>query len=587
MSTQQYLDELNECFKKKTSFYNEMSWRQMNPSPSESIINLHKLGYDFTQKEFDNFITNATHQKGRGYIATYPYNNDKRIRRTQVIDIMFSKFTPSEKQFKMLFACAGTGANDWINVMIKRNYIFNDKQKKELINIGYDTTKLYVNKTNLLLDEIKIVIQSTLNAHSNCADLITIINNNIVEYPPDFINWVLDQLPCQNVGPINIKHHKDVLDIFLKQLNLKFNENSLTYVYKFNSCEFVYYCVENGLIPNNESMTICAKTPKFIELLFYFHIKFGLKITTEIMNDVIQKKYNYINHEYVAYNHYYSTSDDLKVKIMLETFGYDTNIINEAKTTQGISIYKLFRLLNVIPNEETFLFGCKQQLKYVVDDCTKIFKMYPTSEHLQSILSNGHNVNMELLNDILCYKILPTKGEFNILLNSSGNSDAIELLIKYGLVLDIIDIKNSLYRKIIIKDLDRFNIPYDETLYYYCYLHNTFPYDNEMQIDANIFELRKMCRNKLTTVEKFAEYINKTNITPDKYCFDHACANNYAIMEYMLKQNFNPTPIMHYWLGCSKNIFYGLSNQHEQFIKFHNMDMNYMQSKYSVDFETK
>lgn len=587
MTQQQYINELNDCFKNKSSFYDELSWKTTTTtSPSELIVKLNLLGYKFNQKDFDNFISSATYQKGRSYIANTAYDAVKKENRKKAITIMFTNFTPSDKQFKLLFNCKGHGNNDWVDTLVNRNYIFNNSQQAELIKLGYDTTKIYANKTDVSLDALKIIILSTISNKSPCATLLTIVTNNKIEYPSDFISWIISNLPYNQYNmSAQIKTYKEILNIFLKQLNLKFDENSHIHIYKLKSCEFVYYCVDNGFIPTNESMIICSNNSQFIELLFYFHNKFGLKFNVDLMNNVLKLNIQYIGKEVLQYHYYASNKEFAHVEPMLSNFGYDTLLINQAKFDNYVSIYKFLRLLNCIPNEETFKLGCKYQQKDIVNECTKVFKMLPTNEHLQIMLKENR-FNDELLNDILCYKILPTKEDFNVLMNSGRCSQhSIELLIKYGLLLDITDINKALSQKMIIENLERFNISYDETLYYSCYIYNIFPYDDKMEIDKNILELRKMCRNRSTTVEVFKKYIETHNIMPDRYCYDHACFYNIELLDYMIKLNFSPTPTKYYWIGLSKCLF-----KHTQFINFigvNKMDKEYMQTKYDIEIDDK
>lgn len=601
----QYINELNDHFKNKNSLCDELSWRSQNKTissnPSDLIIKLDSLGYNFTQKDFDNFIVCSIYKKGRSYIASSPYSSIKMDNRKKVLNIMFTKFTPSEKQLKLLINCAGSGANDWIDVLVKRNYTFNDNQQIELIKIGYDVTKLYTNKTDLSLDEIKALVLSVISKKSKCDDLHTITHNNKIEYPSNFITWILSNHSPQNC--YNIKEYtkifKEILNVFIKQLNLKFDQDSYTHIYKFNSCDFVYYCVDNGFIPTDESMIICSKTKSLIELVFYFHNRFGLKLTTEIMNNMLCTQCIYICKECTGhYSNTYSADLDM-IKQMLENFGYSNTLIDKAVVNSsanadsnsesddgdGISIYKFLRLLNVIPNEETFKLGYMYKRENVVNDCTKTFKMLPTNEHLQLILKNNLiNASLDMLNDILCYKILPTKDDFNVFINHhDDNLQALELLIKYGLVLDMDDINKALSEGLIINNLERFNIPYDETLYYYCYVHNIFPYDDKMEIDKKTLALRIMCRTKTTTVDSFIKYIKDNNIMPDKYCFDHTCFYNNELFEHMSKLGCEPTPTIYYWKGLSKCHFN--HDYFKNFLNLNKMNKEYMQTKYDIDLQ--
>ena len=506
--------------------------------------------------------------------------------RKKAIEIMFTQFTPSEKQFKMLFCCSGSGVDVWVDTLIKKNYVFNDTQQSELAKIGYDTIKLYTNKTDLSIDALKTIIISVINGKSKHDALSCMITNNKIEYPPNFINWILSKFtPSTYNASYYLKNYKDILNIFLTQQNLKFDEDSYIHILNLKSCDFVYYCIDNGFVPTDESMHICATTTQLTELLFCFHNKFGLKLHVGIMNNLLKFGVNYIEKEHTTGHYYNRTKDPKQIESMLENFGYDKSLIEKASDNNFISCYKFFRLLNIIPNEETFELGCKVSNGDVINDCTKIFKMLPTNKHLQ-IMLGSYNLNLDLLNDILCYKILPTKEDLKILINNSSSGSrhqGIELLIKYGLVLDINDIAETLKNKIIIHDLDRFNIPYDETLYYYCYIYNCFPYDNKMEIDKNVLELRKMCRTTATTLDAFIKYVKTNNVMPDRYCYDHACYNNINILSHMTHLKCPPTLAKYYWLGLARNGFQ--HNEFKEYITLNNIDVEYMQTKYNVDFK--
>lgn len=180
-------------------------------------------------------------------------------------------------------------------------------------------------------------------------------------------------------------------------------------------------------------------------------------------------------------------------------------------------------------------------------------------------------------------KLLPTKEDFEALMSSwnRNNVEIIELLIRYGLVLDLDDIKLALSKRTTITNLDRFKMPYDETLYYWCYVHNLFPYDDYMTIDKNVLDLRKMCRNTKATVDQFTAFIKDNNVLPDKYYYDHSCYYNPTINNFMAKElQCQPTLTTYYWCGLAKCSFQ--SDFFANWLNYHKITKEYMATEYDI-----
>ena len=71
---QGYIDSLNNYYKDKSSFYKFIRINNNVTSPSDLIVALNKLNYNFTQQDFTKFVANATYQKKNGYINNKPYH---------------------------------------------------------------------------------------------------------------------------------------------------------------------------------------------------------------------------------------------------------------------------------------------------------------------------------------------------------------------------------------------------------------------------------------------------------------------------------------------------------------------------------
>jgi hypothetical protein len=342
----------------------------------------------------------------------------------------------------------------------------------------------------------------------------------------------------------------------------------------------VYYCIENGFIPSKQFTYDAIEHGIFYELPLYFHNKLEIKITTDIMNKLLNKSSTFIT----TYGH----SISIKTAKLLN-FGYSQDLVDKSIINGQIDMYTFCKLLNVAPNEETLRISMVKQLKHVFDDYAEIYKITPDADILRLILDQPV-VNLDMLNSILCYKILPTKKDFEVFMNSNmsyGKSETVvELMIKHGLQLDLDDIKLALKHKLGIKNLERFNIPYDEKLYYWCYIYDYYPYD-DMNVDNHIFQLRKLCRNSATSEHEFIQYMENNKIMPDRYCFDHACRNNKSLRMFFV-DSCDPTLGMYYWSGMAYVHQHYVqaftsTNTFLKYVNAHNISEEYMRTQYDID----
>ena len=181
---------------------------------------------------------------------------------------------------------------------------------------------------------------------------------------------------------------------------------------------------------------------------------------------------------------------------MLKTCGYDYNIYEKSIINDKISIYLFLKQLNIKPNEQTMEIAIKYgDYEMFYDSINNIENYDPTNIDIQKVL-NSVNININILSKLFLYRITPTKEDLNVLIkntslnkyivNISTITEIIELMIKYGLILTLDDINNLLGINIVVKNLSRFNIEYDEKLYYYCYINNIYPYDDEYVTAARV-----------------------------------------------------------------------------------------------------
>jgi hypothetical protein len=470
---------------------------------------------------------------------------------------------------------------DWIHVLMKKGHSF-DLREKNMIHhcLGYDIDDYIPNYDDVTIDYLKLLTKYSL-VHYNCLLLTKIVKKDKFVLPDNFVDYLMQLLLAYRIWPSHYdKRYEKTFDPFFLELGMKFTTESHKYIVKLRSRELLDYCIQKGFAPNQDFANEASKCITFHMTLLEFHKSFNIQITTEMMNSILE-----IRH--IIDNYAHTITRDLR------KFKYPEEIVKEVAMTKydgckHIDVYTLCTLIGTKPNEKTFEISINLTLKNAFDDCIKILEIKPNKEHLQSILSKNI-VDIDMLNTILCYKILPDKQDFEIYakncVHKNNSTETVELLIKHGLQLNFDDIKLALQYKIVIKNLERFNIPYDEKLYYWCYVYNIFPYDNDMNIDEHTLKLRKMCRNSIVSEESLIEYMKDSKIMPDRYCFDHACYYNYQLSRFFVDEKIT-TLGMFYWSGKRMSGSISLpENAFANFIHDHDITQEYMQMKCIINIE--
>jgi hypothetical protein len=521
-----------------------------------SIIELDKLGYTFTINNFNNFISCATYNKKASYISNYQHYPQCKIAQIAAIKIMFNLFTPNPKQFKLLLDCYGEYNNNfkWVNTLIKKNYQFTDAQKDSLKLKNFKMQKLLLNNEKLSMDEIKFIILKPYN--NSLLNYITKLLDK-VNYDNNFINWLID----------NSHHNIIILKLFVEYFKANnlviFNEDSYKFIFKFCNTNLVYYCIESGydIINNpnkNEIMLMCASNNYLYELIFYFHKKFNYEITTEIMNMMIKKQTIIAFSISANYPH----SHGIVEKLL--SFGYSNDEVI------SINMYDFMKKINIIPNLETFEIGIRMGDEKIFNDCLNYLKIIPTEDHLNLALSTTR-VNINIINTILCYKIIPSKEIFQNMYFGTSNTQIIELLINSGYNLDFDDVKLLIKKKIAISNLERFKIKYDEELYFWCYVYNSTIYDDKFDIDKSILDLRNKCKNGINI--DYKQYLKDNNLKLDRYCLDYLICYNYNAYNLVMDEyKLDQTRGCYYWMNLTSN----LKNGFDKYIGVVGIDKEYM-----------
>jgi hypothetical protein len=551
----QYTKKLEECYKKKNPEV-PFDYNSGKDTLTRIIIKLDELKYNFTQNDFNNFISLSVKGKYNNYYRSSFYKCYEEAK-GNVFNIMFGKFTPSDAQFKIICrTCLGTRhCVSWVDILLKRGIKFDKSKINELRKIGYDIGKI-ISKEDPSIDNLKIIINGILKGNIELRFLTQMISKNKIVYPEDFLNTILMSLgaKCTKWKKIDtiivklldyVKPNSDTIKILInKNTNLKVD----TYKKLF----------ENGMIPNEDLFTYFSKNYVTLELVFYGK-KYEFILTTNIMNNMLK-----VTDKCNSFNESFLIDLGYPKDIVYKSFGKNFNILT------------FFEGLGILPNYETLEIAVQSDYPTIFDKCTIEYKMIPNLDLLNMALKV---FNKDIVTKILCYKVVPDQSSFKIMADGDWyvEKEELELLIKFGLQITKDNVKQLLKNEIIVDNLERFGIDYDGDLYFWCHIYGQCPKEFfekfKLKIDEKILTLRNMCRFPKTTVKMFTEYIDQNNVKPDRYCLELSCRYNKKIATYLIEEKK---------CDASINTFYFLNrieryiHMLEKIVETYNLDDVYM-----------
>ena len=585
---------------------------------------------NLTSVDFNNFITRATTSKTKSFISSYDnrgYNYGRNNEdRKKIIKCMFNKFTPDDKQFKLLCSCYGKSMSNsccyhWIDVLIDRNYKFTAEQKTMINEINYVGFNVLIKDKELDLDIVKYYINK-INDRSyknyDCYEEFNkIIQGTKTKLPMEYIQYVLintkyksdhDFTELVNQLLYNTELDDSIFDTVI-QKGIQDKKILVELIKNIKPTDaFINYLGENKLLNRN------------LEILFGLMVDHDYKVTNKLLNLLLSNdKYCYIKNinknidlskinitfdqimfyniketkgnskkkpgkvqkiskskgkqkidsdedkevEDIDYDEEEEEAEAAESDIMSEKDKYEENDSeeyseeyqpDETTSIQKLRTIMLYDLFKIIPTIETLEVTCLRGYTDEFKVLTEKYKIIPDKNCLNNSVKKV--LNLDIINQIICYKINPDKITFECLLNNNliddldddtdddeGKSNletVVELFVKCGLQLTMDDMEKLIRKGLYLKNLDRFGIAYDDKLYFICF-KNKYKISEEdiskFAIDKKILKLRKLClssKPKLT-VQKFKQYLIKNNIKPDRYCLDNAiiCRNN-NLEKYML-----------------------------------------------------
>ena len=629
----QLLTEFNEFLKDKASFANYRGYtgsrygyyakaKKTKMSPGEIIVELNKLNYTFTQKNFTEYLRNCTYRKKTGYLRSYC--DDKS--RDDGMKIMFTKFKPTKRQVDVILGCLGDLYDDniptTIDLLQETGYEFTKEHYESIVGTHYDILKLYANidYDKIIEQDIKNMVSSILlrnDSYSDEADddiskLKDFVDNIQIQYSDTFTEWLLEK--CSKKS--HIQSYQNMLSLFLKQniINIKDNTINNLLMKEFVGKGVIDIFLDQKFIPNKELMEHLIYTKNIIGYIPLFHKKYAFVVNENVLNhclkegdlridkkDLRQLKYTkqFIDSlkEAPKVNTYDDDEEDIEEDIEEESIDESEESEKSEKepvktTTKGkgkavkkpvavkdekVRLSEFIINIGIKPDDIILTSACQYGHIEMIKQCLHEYKLQPSSKHLELILQSKVKTAdlIPLFNEFMSYKIKLTKAHFNSIHKNSNNNkvrDIIQLLIKWGYPLDYEDIGKLMDEGINMDKIENYGLKYDENLYYYSYLYDNWSYEKNFDqcIEKKILELRRLCKNPKSTVKELEEYMKNENIQPDRYCFDHACINNHDILEYLIEQ-YKPTLTSLYWAGGGNNQKIFL-----EIIKDYKIDSKYM-----------
>jgi hypothetical protein len=203
------------------------------------------------------------------------------------------------------------------------------------------------------------------------------------------------------------------------------------------------------------------------------------------------------------------------------------------KIDKWMYVLDVMEMLNIKPNKETFMIGLERGYKYSVmmligyfDINYEVLGCVVKSRNfalIEEILNRGGyafigpDILRNLIGDV-GNKII----EKEIKKNNNNKIKIVELLIKYGFKIDLNCIGMLLSANLVLDDLEKFGIGYDENLYFQCYINEYYPkkYMDKFIMDKKVLEMRH--HRYSNNINKNIQFLKENGVSMDMYGLEKA-----------------------------------------------------------------
>jgi len=540
----------------------------------DCIANLHNQGHKFTDDEFNLFITRCIYKKTKSAIAS---DTTGKLNLNQTLTIMFTHNNLTQYQLNVFIACCKNHKTTpgWVQIFFNHCYLANLNLTK--------LSNLHVTAAQIATEKAKVKYTPKY--------VLGVLKQIIDSYDDDNENMdIWKRLPKSdiNVGLLNdvivmgnddYTHHMIICEM-LNEITPDDKTFELLVDMEHGDHQIIHQLLKYNIINDHMVMMLSNRyVPDIVSLL---NPKYNIITNINWFNIIID------TFDTTQYNH--QQESELKDMYTDEHVKYSLIDDNIDPSQKLFSVCKFWEYMNLQPNGQTFMISCKHCYIDLVNLLINKYHMIPTIEHLNIAISLNKNeidepeTRYKTVAAILLCKVVPDKTSYQELVYDryAYDLDILGLLIKFGLVLDFEDVKYALEKGILIDDLGRFGIDYDERLYFELFVNRiTINHDTrkKFKMDQNVLTLRDMCGKPKMTFDKVKQFTHKNNILIDRYCLDYAAmSHNNGLMYDLLEHIKIPLPTTFILFTDARNKIY------MDTIQFYKIDHLYMAKPYDIAF---
>ncbi|CAH6421171.1 Hypothetical protein KVN_LOCUS170 [uncultured virus] len=596
MSLEDLKNKLSTIFNDKKSLWNEFNrssyCKDKNGlTPSKILINLNKLGYNFTRENFDDFIRLSTFNKSNCLLINNV--NYSRKERTKIILIFFTKFEPTVQQINLILNCfpvdpiyKNNFCFRWIEILLDKNYEFSEDQISKISNLGFESYLFYKNKPITFQNLENIVDKFNLE---NSKEIIKIIKNNNFVPNEICIMKIFNNLFPKNYYSKYLEIQYDFLN-FLLELGCIISRNCFE-IFKESKCDNLILfklILTNFKQINDDDLEYFIKEQDIIKILYLIEIKF-FEPSETYLNKLLNQNGKYLsNIEHILdeiekiKNNEWLISDYLNKK--------HRKYKNSDDEKNIISIIDYFVVKNILPSKQSLDICCKENLEKLIFQLIIKYKIIPDKTNLDDCLK--YSTSIKIIKFLVDFKITANCDSIDCLLENyrydeKDKNKIIEILINSGLLINETYIHKLIDNKILLTNIKRFGISYDENLYFKYHINNLFDKENldyfRKDLGSNIVDSRLLFKNTTTNYKTIKKLINENNLKFDRYCFENACLFNKNLASELIKNHdIEPTARSLVWYTLTHKKIHENDTVNKMLIKFDlkkNITSDYMKQE--------
>ncbi|QKF93654.1 hypothetical protein QKU48_gp0196 [Fadolivirus algeromassiliense] len=467
--------------KQKENIHKRLENKYLLKGTSYQEIYNDLISANLTQPDFNNFIIAATNGKTNSFISKtysgYYANSAKKTVRKQIIDLMFTKFKPNDKQFKLLCSCYSVKNTynvcwHWIDVLVDQDYQFTDPQKQMINKAGYgEFYKLMDDGLNI--ETIRYYVNE-LNKYNepDIEELIVKINSMPEKLPSDYLKLFLKEYKASKYGTTNDVHELIVALIEKCILDDSIIDQLAKSKYRVNS---IINALINNVELNDTYTNFLLDNKEFhddLNVLFNLSVTQDYKITTSFINKMLVKgkicyckykptdlsKFGLKYEDLIQFNLNKNFKIPIAKQIKEKSKKIEEDDLSEEehvslkkkpakKAVKGIRKMSPKRLKKVFDESESegeseieevdedceedddYKSPSKDELKFKVISLFGIFGLAPDNETMKLICENGYlNEFNELVSK---YKMVPNKECLDMAVSNILNVELIKQIICY------------------------------------------------------------------------------------------------------------------------------------------------------------